>query len=79
VATFRSRNQGQPLSRVGVTSKNGRELRPNLCGSGDTPREAAEDLIRRMTNEKDFHGDTWHGESVEQAIAEVRTFLEKSA
>jgi general stress protein 26 len=52
---------------------------PNLCGSGDTPREAAEDLIRRMTNEKDFHGDTWHGESVEQAIAEVRTFLEKSA
>ncbi len=52
---------------------------PNLCGSGETPREAAEDLIRRLTNEKDFHGDTWHGESVEQAIAEVRTFLEKSA
>ena len=52
---------------------------PNLCGSGATPREAAEDLIRRLTNEKDVITDTWRREGVESAIADVQAFLEQSS
>jgi general stress protein 26 len=36
---------------------------PQLCGQGETPRKAAEDLIRRLTNEKDVQADAWSGPS----------------
>jgi general stress protein 26 len=52
---------------------------PNLYGLGETRRDAAENLIRRLTNEKDIHAGTWPGESVEQAIAEIRLSIEKSS
>jgi general stress protein 26 len=48
---------------------------PHLCGSGETPREAAEKLIGRLTNEKDIHAEYWQQASVERAIAEVRAWL----
>jgi general stress protein 26 len=48
---------------------------PHLCGSGETPREAAEELIRRLTNEKDIQREYWQQESVERAIAEVQAWL----
>ena len=48
---------------------------PNLSGSGDTPREAAEDLIRRLNSQKDSLADRWHLDHVETAVAEVRAFL----
>jgi len=51
----------------------------NLSGSGETPREAAEDLIRRLTNEKDTQSDRWRREIVERAIADVRAFLQNSS
>ena len=52
---------------------------PNLCGSGETPREAAKDLIRRLTNEKDIHADHLRREEVERAITEVQAFVEQSS
>lgn len=52
---------------------------PNLCGSGGSPREAEEDLVRRLTNEKDIYRDSLQHESVERAIAEVKAALEKSS
>ena len=52
---------------------------PELCGEGETPQERAEDLIRRLTNEKDTQADTWHRESVERAIADIQAFREKSS
>ena len=48
---------------------------PHLCGSGETPREAAEELIRRLTNERGIHTEYWEQESVERAIAEVQEWL----
>ncbi len=41
---------------------------PHLCGQGDTPQERAQDLIRRLANEKDVITDTcaarrWSGRS----------------
>jgi general stress protein 26 len=47
----------------------------NLCGQGETRLEAAEDLIRRLTNERDVQVDAWPRESVERAIAEIQTWL----
>ena len=52
---------------------------PTLCGSGDTPREAAENLIQRLTDEANLPQDILHRDSVERAIADVRGFLEKSS
>lgn len=49
---------------------------PHLCGSGTTPRDAAEQLIGRLANEKNARAGTWPGESAERAIAEVRSWLE---
>jgi general stress protein 26 len=51
---------------------------PHLCGQGETPQERAEDLIRRLAHEKEIYADTAHCESVDRAVAEVQTFLEKS-
>jgi hypothetical protein len=48
---------------------------PDLRGTGDTLRDAAEALICRLTNEMDIHAEAWPRESVEQAIAEVRMWL----
>ena len=52
-----------------------------ICADqGETPQERAEDLIRRLTNEKDIpRRHLCIGESVERAIAEVRTVLEKTS
>jgi hypothetical protein len=52
-------------------------LDSNLCGTGESPREAAEDLVRRLTNEKDIQPDRLRREEVEQALAEVHAFLEQ--
>jgi general stress protein 26 len=49
---------------------------PDLSATGDTPREAAEELIRRLTNAKDLHAESWPRESVVRAITEVRDWLE---
>lgn len=48
---------------------------PNLCGTGDTLREAAEKLIERLNNEKHISADPWQRERVDRAIAEVRISL----
>jgi general stress protein 26 len=48
---------------------------PNLYGQGETPREAAEALIQRLSDEKDDHAGPWPGESAERAIAEIRLWL----
>ena len=52
---------------------------PNLSGSGDSPREAAEELIRRLTNEKDTQTDHSRRENIERAIAEVEAYLAQSS
>ncbi len=43
--------------------------------SFETPRPAAEELLRRLNRQKDTMDDRWHRDKVEAAIAEVRTFL----
>jgi hypothetical protein len=48
---------------------------PHLCGSGETPRDAAEDLIRRLSAERHSYVEYWEQESVERAIAEVQAWL----
>jgi general stress protein 26 len=52
---------------------------PHLCGSGETPRDAAEELIRHLSNERHIHVEYWEQESVERAIAEIRSWLEMHA
>ena len=38
-----------------------------------------QDLIRRLTNEKDIQPDRLRREEVEQVLADVRAFLEQSS
>lgn len=49
---------------------------PELAGIGDTPREAAMNLIRRLTAESGFNPDAWHKGAVDQAISELQKFTE---
>jgi hypothetical protein len=48
---------------------------PTALGMGETPRDAALDLVRRLQSQKDTVADRWHREKVEAAIADVRFFL----
>jgi general stress protein 26 len=49
---------------------------PYSCGTGETPRDAGEDLIRRLAKERDTPAEAWPRETVDRAIAEVRMWLE---
>ena len=48
---------------------------PTALGLGETPRHAAEDLLRRLHSQKGTVTDRWHLDRVEAAIAEVQAFL----
>jgi general stress protein 26 len=48
---------------------------PTALGIGETPRDAALNLLRRLQRQKDTVADRWHLDTVEAAIAEVQTFL----
>ena len=52
---------------------------PETSGIGDTPREAAENLIHRLTAESGVRADRWHTEGVNQAIAELCAYVKQAA
>jgi hypothetical protein len=49
---------------------------PEICGEGETPREAAERLVQRLTSGLDAAPCGWRRECVERAIEDVRAFAE---
>jgi len=49
---------------------------PAILGVGETSRQAAEDLLRRLNRQKHTVEDRWHRDKVEAAIADLRTFLD---
>jgi general stress protein 26 len=49
---------------------------PTTFGEGETPAEAACDLIRLLSTQRDALVDRWHCLAVERAIADIRAFLE---
>ena len=51
---------------------------PTALGLGESPRQAAEDLLRRLNSEKDTVEDGWHFSKVEAAIGDLRSFLAES-
>ena len=47
-------------------------------GLGATPYTAAEDLLRRLTCQRDQVADHWHRNELEKAIADIEAFLGQS-
>ena len=52
---------------------------PELHGEGETPFEAGLDLLRHLISEQGTIADGWHRESLEQVIADIRSFLDRVA
>jgi uncharacterized protein (TIGR03067 family) len=50
---------------------------PEMCSQGDTPREAAVNLLQHLIGQSGAIADNWHRESMEQVIAEVRAILDQ--
>jgi len=48
---------------------------PEVYGEGETPREAALDLLRRLFSEWDCVASVWHRQNLERIIAETEEFL----
>ena len=52
---------------------------PELHGEGETPYEAALNLLRHLIGEEGTIADGWHREGLEHVIADVRAFLDRVA
>ena len=53
---------------------------PEIRAEGQTPLEAARNLVSKMTCALDSKGpDDWHRVDLEHAIGDVRAFLDKSS
>ena len=50
---------------------------PVMCGEGATTREAAEDLVRKLTRESSSVSG-WHLKDLERVISDIRAFLDPS-
>jgi len=48
-----------------------------MCGEGATTREAAEDLVRKLTRESSSVSG-WHLKDLERVISDIRAFLDPS-
>jgi len=55
-------------------------LFPELRAEGESPRDAARNLLNKMVGELDAKGpDDWHHIELERAIEDVRAYLEDLA
>ena len=48
---------------------------PELYGEGETPREAAKDLLRHLFAQWDWVASNWERQNLERVIAEIQDFL----
>ncbi len=52
---------------------------PELHSDGESPEIAAENLANALTREVDSVADDHHREALQQALADVRAFVERSS
>ncbi|RUL88895.1 hypothetical protein [Tautonia sociabilis] len=66
-----------PGATAGLSSAHHRDF-PEIRAEGESPTDAAEQLVHHLTRTLDSALTGWRRESIEQAIADVRAYAEQA-